>query len=97
MVIIKMKPKIVWQLKRLMDRTSSPSDRHSIAWAWEARRITPSFGDSVIYHAVIIALEPYLINRFSSIIGSIPERPLGRGLNKSEVKDNRKTKYCLQE
>ena len=101
---IKMKPKIVWQLKKeLMDRTYHLTIRPSFdrMERGKLRRITPpSFRDSVIYHAVIIALEPYLINRFYFYsLGSIPGKGPWVGLNnlQSKLKDNRKkTKYCLQ-
>ena len=94
---IKMKPKIVWQLKKeLMDRTYHLTIRPSFdrMERGKLRRITPpSFRDSVIYHAVIIALEPYLINRFYFYsLGSIPGKGPWVGLNnlQSKLKDNRR-------
>ena len=65
------------------------------------RRITPpSFRDSVVFHAIIIALEPHMVPSFYYYsLGSIPGKGPWIGLNNlaSKLKDDRKhTKYCLQ-
>lgn len=65
------------------------------------RHITPpSFRDSVVYHAVISVLKPYLMGRlYYYSLGSIPGKGPRVGLNsmQGKLKDHRKdTKYCLQ-
>lgn len=65
------------------------------------RRITPpSFRDSVVFHAIIIALEPYLAPSFYYYsLGSLPGKGPWIGLNNICTKlenDRKNTKYCLQ-
>ena len=101
---IRLKPKIIYELRvEMMSRhyhlTLRPSFNRTERG--KLRRITPpSFRDSVVFHAVIIALEPYLGPRFYFYsLGSIPGKGPWVGLNslQSKLKDRKKeTKYCLQ-
>ena len=101
---LKMKTKLVMQLKKeLMGHTYHLTIRPSFdrMERGKMRRITPpSFRDSVVFHAVIIVLEPYLSKSFYFYsLGSIPGKGPWVGLNniQSNLKDHKKlTKYCLQ-
>ncbi len=101
---IRLKPKIIHEIRLdLMSRRYHLTLRPSFnrVERGKLRRITPpSFRDSVVFHAVIIALEPYLTPRFYFYsLGSIPGKGPWVGLNnlQSKLKDRKKeTKYCLQ-